>query len=239
MTRPVIGVGARRIRPGRISGWRDGATAVASQYLEAVEHAGGRGVLLPPLSSEEDEALDLLQRFDGLLLTGGGDIDPTLYGAERHPETDGVSERRDTSELVIARAALEVGMPFLAICRGLQVLNVSLGGTLIQHLPDVSTTAHRGAEVPDAQEHIKVEGGSRLAEALGTQEVEGSGSHHQAVERLGEGLRAVAWAEDGLIEGVEHDEGWVVAVQWHPERTAAEDPVQQRLFDAFVERCRA
>ena len=238
MTRPVIAVGGRRIPAEKIDGWRDHVHGAAAQYLEALHRAGARGVILPAMPVDEAEAREVLSRFDGVLLTGGGDIEPAVYGAGAHEKTYDVDEERDAFELAISRAALDSGMPFLGVCRGLQVLNVALGGTLVQHIPEISNTSHKGSDVPDAQEHIKIEPGSRLAEALGSEEVEGMGSHHQAVDRLGQGLRPVAWAEDGLIEGAEAEDGWVVAVQWHPERAATEDPVQQRLFGSFVSRCR-
>jgi putative glutamine amidotransferase len=175
-------------------------------------------VLLPP--GQPQPAADLLEPFDGLLLAGGGDIDPGRYGAARHPASGG-NER---------------GLPTLAICRGMQVLNVAFGGSLRQHLPDGDgLVRHRGEEGGEQAMHpVRIQAGSRLAEALGGTTAEVLSHHHQGVERAGEGLRPVAWSPDGLLEGVEREQGWTVGVLWHPEATAKADPVQQGLIGAFV-----
>jgi putative glutamine amidotransferase len=148
-----------------------------------------------------------------------------------------VSEVRDAFELALARAALDAALPVLAVCRGMQVLNVALGGTLHQHLDD-PRHLHRGADRAWATHAVRLEEGSAVAEAMGRTSVDSATSHHQAVDALGAGLRPVGWADDGVVEAAEMDRGWAVAVQWHPERTADGDPAQQGLFDALVERAR-
>ncbi len=150
----------------------------------------------------------------------------------------GVIAHRDGFELPLARAAIDRGMPVLAICRGHQIVNVALGGTLDQHITTregVIAHGRPGAAGGSSMHSVRVQAGSRLARALGATHAEVSSHHHQAVEKLGDGLEAVAWADDGIVEGIElPGDAWVVGVQWHPEDTAATDPVQQRLFDAFV-----
>lgn len=231
----LIAVAGRTLRPGRVAGWRDAAFGAPAAYVHALRRAGAQeGVLLPtPLDSGEASAR--LERFDGLLLMGGGDVDPARYGEQRRPEVVGVSSTRDEFEISLVRAAVDAGIPTLAICRGMQVVNVALGGSLRQHLDDGGTVRHRELDDGYATRTVRLEKGSRVATATGVERVETACSHHQAVERLAEGLIPVGWADDGLVEAVELRDGWIVGVQWHPERTAVEDPVQQRLFDAFVE----
>jgi putative glutamine amidotransferase len=187
-------------------------------------------MLAVPLDVEGARAR--LERVDGLMLTGGPDVDPARYGQVPHPETYGVSAVRDDFEATLALAALDLGLPVLAICRGIQVLNVALGGSLVQHLPDVTTQVHR----PGERHGVTVTPGSRIHAALGAERAVGLSWHHQAIDRLADGLVVTGRADDGTIEAVELEgDGWVVGVQWHPEDTAADDPVQQRLIDAFVE----
>jgi putative glutamine amidotransferase len=192
--------------------------------------------------SDPEAALEILDRVDGLMLLGGGDLDPARYGAEPHPEVYGVDPDRDAVEIALVRAAADRGIPTLAICRGIQVVNVAFGETLVQHLPDVPGLVQHG--VPGggtpARHTVKVTPDTRLAEAVGRESVECSSHHHQALDRLGDGLVVTSRADDGVIEAVELDgPGWMVAVQWHPEDTAAEDAAQQALFDALAERARA
>jgi putative glutamine amidotransferase len=173
------------------------------------------------------------------LLCGGGDVDPSCYGAAPHALTAGIDELRDAFELSSVRAALDAGIPVLAICRGMQVLNVACGGTLHQHLGDLPGTILHRPDPPalcdvGVLHTASVASGTRLADALGSSEPLGSSYHHQAIDRVGTGLSVTAKARDGVIEAVEHEQGWVVGVQWHPEDTAARDEVQQNLFDAFV-----
>jgi len=216
--------------------------AISEDYVGALQRAGLWPVIVPGPSPGRPE--DLLAPFSGLLLAGGGDIDPKRYGAQAHPSVYGIDPPRDDLELALAPAALASGLPILAICRGMQILNVVCGGTLVQHLPDVmGPVVHgdpiRGMWVPH---DVEIAEGSRLAAALGVGRLQGCASrHHQGIERLGEGLQPVAWSEDGLVEAIEPEgvSGWVVAVQWHPEVTAVEEQAQQALFDAFAEQVKA
>ena len=209
-------------------------------YLRAVQQAGGVPVLLPPYL--DDRALDALwSRLDGLLLTGGGDVDPSRFtGDARHPTVGDVSEARDRLEIAVTERALHDERPLLAICRGIQVLNVALGGSLYQDIAGEtgSTIAHSQTEARDRPTHpVKVMGeGTRLGAALGAPEVEVNSMHHQAIKRLGRALREVAWAPDGIIEGIEIPEAsaLVLGVQWHPEELAAHDPAARNLFRALV-----
>ncbi|HEY6698557.1 MAG TPA: gamma-glutamyl-gamma-aminobutyrate hydrolase family protein [Acidimicrobiales bacterium] len=234
---PLIAVPAYLVRSGRVEGWATSAVATPETYLTALRRAGARGAVVMPDDLGEDEADQLLDRFDGLLLIGGGDLDPETYGQAREQAVYGVIARRDGFELALARAAIARGMPTLAICRGHQVLNVALGGTLQQHV--ISRDVPHG--VPGVaggsiMHSVRVQDGSRLATTLGATVADISSQHHQAVEKLGDDLEAVAWADDGVIEGIElaDDDRWVIGVQWHPEDTAGTDAVEQRLFDAFV-----
>jgi putative glutamine amidotransferase len=208
-------------------------------YVRAVQQAGGVPVLLPP--SLDDRALEALwSRLDGLLLTGGGDVDPARFGEPRHPTVTEVSEARDRLEIALTERALDERRPLLAICRGIQVLNVALGGSLYQDIPSELGTsiAHAQTEPRDRPTHpVKVMGeGTRLGATLGALEVEVNSMHHQAIKRLGRGLREVAWAPDGVIEGVElsTDDPFVLGVQWHPEELVARDPAAANLFLALV-----
>jgi putative glutamine amidotransferase len=206
------------------------------EYVSAVRRAGALVWLIPP---GEVHLAELLARLDGLLLSGGGDLDPALYGgATTHPELYGIHAERDACELALARAAFERGLPTLGICRGCQVVNVAFGGSLIEHLPDEvgEDVAHRGDGPGTSRLHaVALERGSRLAEIVGALEPRTASSHHQALRRVAAGLEVVARAPDGTIEAVERrDHPFYLAVQWHPEETAAEDASQQRLFDALA-----
>lgn len=233
---PLVAVTGRAVPASRIERWNTDAVLSPRGYTDAVERAGACGVVLPPVPLTADQAEAWLAPFDGLVLTGGADVNPELYGQEPAPETYGVDAVLDTFELELARTALERGVPVLAICRGMQVLNVAIGGTLHQHISDrpdlvVHGTPNGGL---GALHEVGVEPGSLLAKALGAERATCMSHHHQAVDRLGEGATPVAWSDDGLVEGFELSDGWVVAVQWHPEETADRDPVQQSLFDSFV-----
>jgi putative glutamine amidotransferase len=238
MTRPpLIAVPAYLVRSGRIEGWTTSAVAAPETYLAALRRAGGRGAVVMPDELGEGEADQLLDRFDGLLLIGGGDLDPATYGQPREQEVYGVLARRDGFELPLARSAIGRRMPTLAVCRGHQVLNVALGGTLEQHLvPGDVPHGLPGVAGGSSSHSVRVREGSRLATALGVTVAPISSQHHQAVDKLGVDLEAVAWADDGVIEGIEliSSDQWVIGVQWHPEDTAGADSVQQRLFDALV-----
>lgn len=237
-SKPLIAVPAYPVHPGRVEGWRDAGVAVPAPYLEALRRAGGQEAVLMPVEIGPIDAKEILDRFDGMLLLGGPDLDPIAYGAEPDAHVYGVSTVRDIFELALMRDAIERGLPTLAICRGAQVLNVALGGTLDQHITDrPGLVGHGipGVEGGAAMHALELEGGSRLATAMGTTAAECSSHHHQAVDRMGDRLRLTARAPDGVVEGIELDgEPWIVGAQWHPEDTAAHDPVQQALFDRFV-----
>lgn len=214
--------------------------SLPGEYVDAVRRAGGIPVLIPAGETQIDA---LLARLDGLILAGGGDVDPELYAGNSHIEIYMIDPERDSSEIALARKVAANGTPALGICRGLQVLNVALGGSLVEHLPDEvgEEITHRNPPPGHAQissyalHPLRVDEESRLAAIVGSNEIEPASWHHQAVRRLADGLQVVARAEDGTIEAAEApDHPWLVAVQWHPEITAANDPAQQRLFDAFV-----
>jgi putative glutamine amidotransferase len=211
---------------------------VNSTYLRAVQQAGGVPVLLPP--QLDPEAVEqLMAAADGLLLTGGGDIDPARFGEPAHPTCYDVAPARDEVEIRAVRRALDRTLPVLAICRGVQVLNVALGGGLYQDIASDpgSHIAHSQAEPRDRPTHpVMVKPGSRLAETLGVDEVAVNSMHHQAVRELGRGLVDVAWAPDRVIEGVELTDSsrFVLGVQWHPEELVACSEPARRLFSALV-----
>jgi putative glutamine amidotransferase len=206
-----------------------------AEYVQSIHRAGGAPLLLPPIDpGEADQWLELIQ---GLVLTGGGDIDPARYGATSHETIYNVDTARDTCELALTRRALDRQLPTLAICRGMQVVNVALDGTLYRHLPEVvgEKILHRLPPRETIRHTVKVNANTLVAKAMQTNQVEIVSWHHQAVDRLGKGLKAVAWAEDGIIEAVElAGNPHLLAVQWHPELSAATDPTQQRLFDRLV-----
>jgi putative glutamine amidotransferase len=205
-------------------------------YVEAVRGAGGLPVLLPP---GEVEPAALLERLDGLVLAGGGDLDPGLFGGPAHEAVYFVCAERDAFELALARAAVARGTPLLAICRGAQVLNVALGGDVHVHLPDVVGDAvpHRESQQQHTLHAVELDAHAALARVLGGERLPAVASwHHQAVRRLGHGLRAVAWAPDGTVEALELDGGAaVLAVQWHPELQLEPASPQRRLFRRLVE----
>ena len=214
------------------------ATVSPRGYLDAVARAGARPIVVDPIGDPSG----LLERVDALVLSGGPDVDPARYGQAPHAKTYGVDRRVDDFEVPLVREAMARATPTLAICRGIQVLNVARGGTLHQHvLDDPGVPAHgRPGEPNGARElEVTVEAGTLLAKVMGSTRVVASCHHHQAIDRVGDGLRVVARADDGIIEALEldHTAGWLLAVQWHPEDTAANDPSQQRLFDALVTEC--
>ena len=239
--RPLIAVTGVPIVAGGVLGWRQGAVASTSAYLEALQLAGADPVIVPPIHLDEAEAGTRLGRFDGLLLVGGGDIDPACYGQEPRPEVAHINPARDEFEIPLVRAAIDRGIPTLCICRGVQVLNVALGGTLHQHISDrEDLVAHRNEDGSDGVLHeVRAQPGSRVMKAMGVERARTFSHHHHALAELGTGLVPVAWAEDGLLEGVELDDGWVLGLQWHAEATAAADPTQQSVFDALVREARA
>lgn len=238
MSRPDVAVVAYHLRPGRVSLWRVGGYGVPENYVDAVRRAGGRATLVLP--GDDRSPAELLEAFDALLLVGGGDVDPARYGAEPDSTLYGVEPDRDDLEIALLRAADARGYPTLCVCRGMQVMNVAFGGTLIQHLPDDDRFMPHG--VPSGEEQlaheVKLAAGSRIADAAAADVLSCASHHHQGVEGegLGEGIVATGWSEDGLVEAIERERGWMVGAQWHPEETAAADPGQQGLFDALVRR---
>jgi putative glutamine amidotransferase len=214
MTRPLIGITsyAETVRWGV---WDTAAAVTPMVYVRAVEHAGGRPLVVPPSEDGVEETLDAL---DGLVLSGGEDMDPGAYGAEPHPETKLTRPERDRAELALVTAALARDMPVLAICRGSQVLNVARGGDLIQHLPDVvGDEKHKHTPGVFADHDVRVAPDSRVGRILGDRAPVKS-HHHQAYGRIGDGLREVAWAEDGTIEALEDPSmRFAIGVLWHPE----------------------
>jgi putative glutamine amidotransferase len=210
--------------------------ALGLDYPRAVDAAGGIPVVVPPMAASDLDGL--LDRLDGLLLSGGPDLHPSYYGAEPHDCLGPTEPPLDEFELNLLRAADERRLPILAICRGLQALNVCRGGTLYQHVPEDIGGAiqHRQSEPGRVATHpVRLEAVSRLAKALGEAQLDVNSFHHQAVHELGHGLRAVAWAPDGVIEGLEAtDREFVLAVQWHAESLTARQDHRQ-LFERFVE----
>ncbi len=206
-----------------------------AEYVDAVRRAGGIPLLLPPGEERLDAILPLLR---AVVLTGGGDIDPDLYGGHHHETIYMVEPERDRTEVAWAKRLFDLDVPTLAICRGAQLLNVSRGGTLIEHLPDVmgETVIHRAPPREPIAHSVRVSPGSRLAGVLGATDFSCMSWHHQGIRRVAPGFEVVAHAPDGTVEAIEMpSHPWLFAVQWHPELTAAEDPIQQRLFDALVE----
>jgi len=216
---------------------------VNSAYLSAVQQAGGVPVVLPPQLSAAS-LTRLARGLDGVLLTGGGDIDPAAFGEAPHHTVYEVAPSRDTLETAVVGIALERRLPILAICRGIQLLNVALGGTLFQDVATEPGTglAHGQQEPRDQPTHkVRVVPESQLAETLGADELEVNSMHHQSVKALGNGLTAVAWAPDEIIEGIELDDRsrFVVGVQWHPEEMVRHSDAARRLFAALVRSARS
>jgi putative glutamine amidotransferase len=229
--RPVIGI-TTYLTLARFGVWEDDAALIPAAYVQAVEAAGGRALLVPPSMEGIDETLDAL---DGLLFSGGSDLDPELYGQEAHAETDGVVPERDRAEIALLQAALERDMPVLAVCRGSQVLNVARGGDLVQHLPDVvGDEKHKHTPGVFADHDVDLVSGTRVQQILGDHAPVKS-HHHQGYGQLGEGLREAARADDGTIEALEDpSRRFALGVLWHPE--AGEDFA---LFETLVEEARA
>jgi putative glutamine amidotransferase len=231
VARPVVGI-TTYVTPARWGSWDVEAALVPLEDVSAIERAGGRPLLVPPSDDGVDETLDAL---DGIVFSGGSDLDPELYGQEAHPETLGVVKERDRAELALLEAALARDMPVLAVCRGSQVLNVALGGDLVQHLPDVvGDEKHKHTPGTFSDHDVRLEGGSRVGALLGERAPVKS-HHHQGFGRLGKGLTEVAWADDGTLEAVEDpSRRFAVGVLWHPE--AGDDA---RLFEELVRQAEA
>lgn len=223
---PLIGISSYLERT-RFGFWDVPSAVLPRGYLDGVAAAGGTPVLLPPVGEWD---AGLLSRLDGLVVAGGADIDPSCYGAQRRIETGPPRPDRDGTERRLVELALESGLPLLGVCRGMQMLNVVLSGTLHQHLPDeVGNHDHLPIPGTFGRVPVKVAPGSRLAGVLGEQ-VDVACHHHQSLDRLGTGLSPVAWAGDGTVEAVELAGTFALGVQWHPE----EDGNDRRLFAALV-----
>lgn len=213
--------------------------AVPDDYVKAIWEAGGLPILLPILPPEASSAM--VDCVDGLLLTGGGDVDPSLYSERRSEALVGVDPRRDSIESAIVHQSIDRSRPLLAVCRGVQVLNVALGGTLIPDLPSAGWESHyQKAPGTDPHHEVSIDPGSRIGRALGRPTLAVNSFHHQALRAEAPGLKPVAWATDGLVEAVELSDSsrWVVGVQWHPEMMVPDHPAQSLLFRALVEEAR-
>jgi putative glutamine amidotransferase len=220
----------------KVDNWPHARAMVSpAGYIDAIARAGAVPVLIDPFGDPSG----ILDRVDALVLSGGPDLDPACYGQAPHPKTYGVKRAIDDFELALTHDALDREMPTLAICRGFQILNVALGGTLYQHIPEnpgVEPHGRPGEPNGGRTQEVTIEAGTLLEKVMGTNRPVATCHHHQAVDRVGDGLRVVARADDGIVEGLERrgPGGWLLAVQWHPEDTAATDPANQRLFDALV-----
>ena len=234
--RPEIGIVSYHLRPGRVSFWTVGGYGLPENYVDAVRRAGGRATLILP--GDDRKPAEMLDAVDALMLIGGGDVEPARYGQEPSDTVYGVEPDRDALEIALLHEADGRGTPTLCICRGMQVLNVAFGGSLTQDLPSEGRfMAHGTPSGADAIGHdVKLADDSAIAHAAGSDVVSGSSHHHQGVDELGEGLRATGWSEDGVVEAIEREHGWIVGTQWHPEETAPDDPAQQGLFDELVRR---
>jgi len=238
MARPVIGIPSP-IEHATWGAWEGPAHVLSRSYVDAVQRAGGAALILPADPVWVTHPDEILDRLDALLLAGGADVDPRFYGAERHEETRGTVPERDTVEIALAQRALERDLPLLGICRGMQVLNVALGGTLHQHLPEVvghGEHRRRVGSFADSDHDVQLVGGSLAARAAGEEVHVTKSHHHQGVDRLGEGLVVTGRATlDDLPEAIERpDRRFVLGVQWHPEADE-----RSRLIAALVEEAAA
>jgi putative glutamine amidotransferase len=226
--RPAIGITAGEL-VASYGVWKEQASLVPADYIHATANAGGIPIVLSPVVGIADA---LVERIDGLMLTGGADVDASLFGADRHPKAQRPDKVRDNFEMALLDAALAKGIPVLAICRGIQVLNVRRGGSLHQHLPDVVANEEHMPVVGAYGRHdVRIDPKTRLGAIIGRTEVSVPTHHHQAVDRIGGGLVATAWAADGTVEALEDPAyPFLVAVQWHPE--VGDDP---SLFESLVE----
>lgn len=237
MSRPVIGL-CTALERAQWSVWDQEAVLLPRNYIDAVQRAGGLAVLLPPDRRAVDEPDEWLHRIDGLVLAGGADIDPAAYGAQPAPETVGTVPERDAFEIALARRALERDMPFLGICRGMQVMNVARGGTLIQHLPDdVGHEDHRRAlgTFENADHDVRLADGSLAARLTGEKIHATKSHHHQGIRDVGEGLDVTGWATvDDLPEVLEDpSRAFALGVQWHPEADDASPLIAALVEEAW------
>lgn len=230
MTKPIIGIGADvHVTHGK----RDRAFAYTT-YVDALRRAGALPVVLPP---QPENALEILETLDGLVLAGGFDCAPSLYGEEQHPTVQPMDSRRQENDLALAGAARQLGVPTLGICLGLQVMNVAAGGSLVQDIDSQVGTDVRHASEPEnrARHDVTIQPGTQLAAILGEQSMNVNSSHHQAIRNVAEGFRVTAQAPDGIVEGMEDPQlPFYLGVQWHPEDMPGENSAS-RLFAAFVE----
>jgi putative glutamine amidotransferase len=231
VAKPVVGI-TTYVEEASWGNWTLDAALIPYDYVRAVERAGARALLVPPSVDGVEETLDAL---DGLVFSGGNDLDPDSYGAAAHPATNATRPERDRGELALLEGALARDLPVLAVCRGFQILNVARGGDLVQHLPEVvGSEQHREVAGVFSDHPVRIDDGSRLGSVLGGRAPVKS-HHHQGVGRVGRGLREVAWADDGTVEGLEDPEQrFAVGVLWHPE--AGDDLA---LFEALVAEARA
>jgi putative glutamine amidotransferase len=233
MTKPLIGIGSDiNVTPGV----RDRAYTYTT-YVDALRRAGAIPVLIPP---QPENARDLVEELDGIVLAGGDDCDPAVYGEEKHPTVEPMDVRRQEGDLTLARVAREHGIPTLGICLGVQVMNVAAGGTLVQDInTQLQTEIEHASEPEDRARHdVLIEKNTRLASILGANEINVNSSHHQAIKSIGDGLRVTAHAPDGIVEGLEDPRHpFYVGVQWHPEDMPAADSAS-KIFRAFVEAAR-
>ncbi len=238
--RPLVAVVAYHLGPDRVSRWPDGGYGVPGPYIAALRRAGARTAIISP--GESGAAEEILEPFDGLVLVGGGDIDPARYGATAGSHVYGVEPERDAFEIELLLAADSMSMPALCICRGMQVMNVAYGGTLHQHLPGEPGLLEHGVPVDNTQSthDVTPAPGSRLLGTTGVPTLACSSHHHQGIDRVGQGLVATGTSPDGLVEAIERvvddpeRDTWMLGVQWHPEDTADRDAAQQSLFDGLV-----
>lgn len=227
---PLIGV-TTYLERSQTGVWDVMASFLPQLYINGVTDAGGIAVLLPPQPVDPAIAQRVIAGLDGLIISGGADVDPRLYGQEPHPATGAPREDRDAWELALTRAALDADLPYFGICRGAQVLNVAYGGSLVQHLPDViGDERYQPGAAVFGEQTMTVTPGSALAGVVGHQ-VDGQVYHHQAIDEVGAGLSVTARSADGVIEAVEvPGRRYALAVQWHPEETVQD----RRLFAGLV-----
>ena len=239
--RPLVALVGYHLAEDRVPRWPRGGYGVPAPFVDRLRAAGARTAILSP--GEDGDPEELLEPFDGLVLVGGGDVDPGRYGAEPDLEhVYGVEPDRDELEIRLVLAADRIAMPTLCVCRGMQILNVAFGGTLHQHLPAIPGLLEHGVPVANTQtmHDVAAEEGSRVLATAGVPVLRCSSHHHQGIDRVGEGLAVAGRSPDGLVEAIErtvddpYEDAWVVGIQWHPEDTAAEDPAQQSFFDALA-----
>ncbi|MCP8970701.1 gamma-glutamyl-gamma-aminobutyrate hydrolase family protein [Ectobacillus ponti] len=234
MKKPIIGITGAYVKH---NSYMEGVY-VHHDYHRCVAAHGGIPIVLPFVSPEL--SLETLPLCQGIILSGGEDVDPRYYGQDPHQQLGATVRERDEAEIAIAKYAIEKGIPLLAICRGIQILNVALGGTLIQDIPSQVHGAMQHTQVIDRSldsHWVTVDPASRLYEIVGEKRIRVNSLHHQAIDSLGQGLRVVAAASDGIIEAVEHTDAsaFLLGLQWHPESMAVSDPCMQRIFTRLIQ----